>query len=90
MSKAKAAGWGLAGALILLAVLIYRAGLSDTWRKILFYGGALVALALKAAGWVIALPWSFVPVLAAIGVLTEPDSTATAAQDSVNAANLGG
>ena len=77
------AGWGLGAMIIAVIIFVVHAGVSDVWRKTLFYGGAVLALALKAAGWVVALPWGFAPVLAIIGVLTEPDTTASQALDSV-------
>jgi hypothetical protein len=77
------------GGLLALALTL-RAGTGELWRKLIFYGGAVSLGALKVFGIISsgALAWPFIILLGAIGIITDPGTTATS--DTLKAQGLGG
>lgn len=63
--------------------------LTDTERKIIFYGGAAAIAALKIYGVVKGkVPWYLVIALAAAGIITEPERVAASTLDDARAQGL--
>lgn len=58
----------------------------ETWRKIVFYGGAAIIAGLKVYGIAAKkVPWWLVIVLGGVGVITEPEPVGAATLEDAKA-----